>query len=268
MWDIKAEVETDERTRRPATTDAPPRLSATARVVQSLRLRLSQESWSAGDRLPSEPALAKELGVSRVSVRAALAQLESEGLVDRRHGSGTYVNSVRPLVRSLHLNVGSDELIRPADTFPASRKCRGSRKPPPKRSPNASPSSSPRETVRHTVVHLHIPLDALRCRGQIRRRGSRTRTRRRRTSLSLRRRRRRAMPADQTNRLRPRRTPRLALRRVPPRQRLRLPTRSTRTGHPAPPRIGPIDSHNEATGHPAGHSHNLRESRSCGPPRS
>ena len=112
MWDMKAEAETDERVRRPATTDAPPRLSATARAVHSLRLRLSRETWSAGDRLPSEPALAKELGVSRVSVRAALAQLENEGLVDRRHGSGTYVNSVRPLIRSLHLNVGSDELIK------------------------------------------------------------------------------------------------------------------------------------------------------------
>ncbi|TQC44688.1 GntR family transcriptional regulator [Rhodococcus sp. WS4] len=112
MWDMKAEVETDGRGRKRVTADTPPRLSATARAVQSLRLRLSQESWSAGGRLPSEPALAKELGVSRVSVRAALAQLESEGLVDRRHGSGTYVNSVRPLVRSLHLNVGSDELIK------------------------------------------------------------------------------------------------------------------------------------------------------------
>lgn len=61
--------------------------------------------------MPSEPALATELGVSRVSVRAALAQLESEGLVSRRHGSGTYVTSVRPLVSSLHLNVGSDQLI-------------------------------------------------------------------------------------------------------------------------------------------------------------
>lgn len=50
--------------------------------------------------------------MSRVSVRGALAQLETEGIVDRRHGSGTYVNSVRPLVRSLHLNVGSDELIK------------------------------------------------------------------------------------------------------------------------------------------------------------
>lgn len=87
------------------------RLGAAARAVQALHRRLSEGSWSTGDRLPSEPALAKELGVSRVSIRAALAQLESEGLVNRRRGSGTYVNSVRPLVRSLHHNLGSDELI-------------------------------------------------------------------------------------------------------------------------------------------------------------
>lgn len=94
------------------------RLSVTARALESLRQRLSEETWSAGDRLPSEPALARELGVSRVSVRGALAQLEAEGLLTRRHGSGTYVNSVRPLVRSLHLNIGSDELIRTRGHLP------------------------------------------------------------------------------------------------------------------------------------------------------
>ncbi|SEB65579.1 transcriptional regulator, GntR family [Rhodococcus koreensis] len=77
-----------------------------------LRRRLSDEFWTAGDRLPSEPVLAKQLEVSRVSLRAALAQLETEGLITRRHGSGTYVNSVRPLVRSLHNNIGADQLIR------------------------------------------------------------------------------------------------------------------------------------------------------------
>ncbi|WP_415853298.1 GntR family transcriptional regulator [Sinomonas sp. G460-2] len=87
------------------------RPSATNRALQALRQLLREDRWIAGDRLPSEPALAEELGVSRVSVRAALAQLQSEGLVDRRHGSGTYVNSVRPLVNSLHQNVGSDQLI-------------------------------------------------------------------------------------------------------------------------------------------------------------
>lgn len=85
--------------------------SAAARATEEIRRRLADRAWVAGDKLPSEPALAEQVGVSRVSVRAALAQLESEGLVSRRHGSGTYVNSVRPLVRSLHHNVGSDQLI-------------------------------------------------------------------------------------------------------------------------------------------------------------
>lgn len=85
--------------------------SAAERAILGLRRRLANGSLSAGDRLPSEPKLAEELGVSRVSTRTALAQLESEGLISRRRGSGTYVNSVRPLVRSLHQNVGADQLI-------------------------------------------------------------------------------------------------------------------------------------------------------------
>lgn len=87
-------------------------VNAAARAVEAIRERLAEQTWVAGDRLPSEPVLAEQVGVSRVSVRSALAQLESEGLVSRRHGSGTYVNSVRPLVRSLHHNVGSDQLIK------------------------------------------------------------------------------------------------------------------------------------------------------------
>lgn len=109
---MQTDVDASEEASNGAAAQPPQRLSATARAVQSIRHRLAQETWTAGDRLPSEPALAKELGVSRVSVRGALAQLEGEGLLSRRHGSGTYVNSVRPLVSSLHLNIGSDELIK------------------------------------------------------------------------------------------------------------------------------------------------------------
>ncbi|MBC7843410.1 MAG: winged helix-turn-helix transcriptional regulator [Gemmatimonadaceae bacterium] len=47
-----------------------------------------------GDRLPASRALAKELRVSRNTVEAAIAQLASEGLVERRVGSGTRVCSV------------------------------------------------------------------------------------------------------------------------------------------------------------------------------
>lgn len=45
-----------------------------------------------GTRLPSEDALAGQLGVSRLTARAALAELERRYLVRRRQGSGTYVS--------------------------------------------------------------------------------------------------------------------------------------------------------------------------------
>jgi len=49
-----------------------------------------------GDRLPSERQLAERFGVSRPTVRAALAQLETHGLVLSRSGSGTYVTADEP----------------------------------------------------------------------------------------------------------------------------------------------------------------------------
>jgi DNA-binding GntR family transcriptional regulator len=114
---LESAADDTSRGRRPP-AEQPQRRNATARVVESLRRKLAENTWSAGDRLPSEPTLAAELGVSRVTIRAALSRLESEGLVNRRHGSGTYVNSIRPLVRSLHMNTGTAQLIGSAGRVP------------------------------------------------------------------------------------------------------------------------------------------------------
>ncbi len=46
-----------------------------------------------GDRLPPERELAQELEVSRPSLREALQKLEAAGLVETRHGGGSYVKS-------------------------------------------------------------------------------------------------------------------------------------------------------------------------------
>jgi GntR family transcriptional repressor for pyruvate dehydrogenase complex len=60
-------------------------------VFEQLRDRIMGQTWPSGARIPSEHALAEVLGVSRVSIREALHMLASLGLLETRHGGGTYV---------------------------------------------------------------------------------------------------------------------------------------------------------------------------------
>lgn len=55
------------------------------------QLELLLRNAEPGERLPSEPALAKRFDVSRTTIREVMSQLETEGFVQRRQGSGTYV---------------------------------------------------------------------------------------------------------------------------------------------------------------------------------
>lgn len=60
-------------------------------LKQSVRNQIDRGVYKPGDRLPSEPELIQRYGVSRITVRQALTELENEGVVVRRHGKGTYV---------------------------------------------------------------------------------------------------------------------------------------------------------------------------------
>ena len=60
-------------------------------IADQIRMLVRSGEFPAGSRLPPERDLARQLGVSRPSVREALIALEVEGLVEVRIGSGIYV---------------------------------------------------------------------------------------------------------------------------------------------------------------------------------
>lgn len=65
------------------------------RVAQLLRDRVTNGTWSVGDRLPSRAALSAEFGVGDNVVRRAQEALIEEGLLEGRAGSGTFVRAPR-----------------------------------------------------------------------------------------------------------------------------------------------------------------------------
>lgn len=60
-------------------------------VVQRLREHVTDSELDVGDKLPAERELAERLGVSRTSIKQAIVVLEVQGLVEVRHGGGTYL---------------------------------------------------------------------------------------------------------------------------------------------------------------------------------
>jgi DNA-binding GntR family transcriptional regulator len=80
-------------------------------LAEELRSRILAGEWRPGERLPSEPELARRRTVSRSSMRAAITVLEEDGFVSRKHGSGTYVTHRPALPNDLGRNFGVSSMI-------------------------------------------------------------------------------------------------------------------------------------------------------------
>jgi GntR family transcriptional regulator len=61
-------------------------------LADAIRKRIADGEIGTGDALPSERELSQSTGISRVTVRKAIDALFREGLLSRRHGSGTYIS--------------------------------------------------------------------------------------------------------------------------------------------------------------------------------
>lgn len=72
--------------------------SKAAHIAELLRHNIENGTFPTGTRIASERDLAAEFGVSRMTVRHAIAILEGEGFVARYPGRGTFVGSIRERV--------------------------------------------------------------------------------------------------------------------------------------------------------------------------
>lgn len=100
--------------------------SVPVRLFQRLQNELTHliAETPAGERLPSEPELAHQLGVSRATLREAMRAFEGQGLIRRRQGVGTFVvnqthvietglevlESIETQANRIHLNVSMGDL--------------------------------------------------------------------------------------------------------------------------------------------------------------
>ena len=72
------------------------KVNAVEQVFEQMRSLLIDQTWSAGDKLPSENELSETFGVSRMTIRQAMQKLKALGLIETRTGSGSFVREVSP----------------------------------------------------------------------------------------------------------------------------------------------------------------------------
>ena len=66
-------------------------VSLAQEVMNDLVVKIRNGRYKPGDKLPTEPEVMAEQGVSRTVVREAISRLQASGLVETRHGVGTFV---------------------------------------------------------------------------------------------------------------------------------------------------------------------------------
>jgi GntR family histidine utilization transcriptional repressor len=85
-------------------------------VKTSIHQGIADGGWQPGVRLPSERELVQQFGCARMTVHRALRELEAEGLIERRQGSGSYVAELHPISNLLQVRDIHDEITERGHT--------------------------------------------------------------------------------------------------------------------------------------------------------
>jgi GntR family histidine utilization transcriptional repressor len=80
------------------------------RIKDYLLEQIAAGTWKEGDMIPSEQALVKQFGVSRMTVNRAVRELTAEQVLTRRQGSGTFVAQQKYQATLLEIRNIADEV--------------------------------------------------------------------------------------------------------------------------------------------------------------
>ena len=81
-----------------------------SRVKSFLKSELERGRWRPGELMPSEAQLVQQFGVSRMTVNRALREMQSEGLVDRVQGVGTFAAQLHRVSSTLTIRNLQEEI--------------------------------------------------------------------------------------------------------------------------------------------------------------
>jgi GntR family transcriptional regulator len=95
-------------------------MPAWVRIEEALAERIESAAIAVGERLPSERDLARQFGVSRMTVRQALGSLAARGLIERGVGRGTFVRRAK-IEHDLTRVAGFSDLVARQGLTPGAR---------------------------------------------------------------------------------------------------------------------------------------------------
>lgn len=73
------------------------KVNATSKVYDFICKKLKEGEWQPGDKIWTEEELCRQLEVSRVAVRQAIGEFVTQGRLERKQGSGTFVTEKMPV---------------------------------------------------------------------------------------------------------------------------------------------------------------------------
>jgi GntR family frlABCD operon transcriptional regulator len=89
-------------------------IGSTASLHEQVRAALAQEiqdgRYDDSGRIPSEPELCERFGVSRITVRRAVSDLEELGIVRRRQGAGTFITKRSDVLGTMAIGGFADQI--------------------------------------------------------------------------------------------------------------------------------------------------------------